>query len=719
MFGGRVRSGRISKVMALALASGLLLALVCAPRAHAVGESLPWSAPDYLSPEGVSGLAPSLGILGDGTEVAGWEQSSATGWFPVIASHAPAASTWSDPSPIASGPIDPPGTYTFGPRMAWDRQGRYVAAWLVTRVQQKGDGTTVTQPIVEGAHGTVPPGSPASFIADELANRHPPNGYTFPIRPDVQMTPDGDGVVHFPYNTCCGSTYLALVPIHGAAPLGTPGTPATSLETRSVSGSQDEYNGDVPSVSVGPPALGGATAATPTMAAITGRFNYGANPYMADVHVTGNPSTWPVTGTTLPVKAFGSTVTVLSDGRQLVTGPSGDGKLLLWRTGDLAPTVIDPAQGGGGSPIKASVAAFADGSATIAYMGQDVDAGVMRIRVVTVNSVGAVSEPVTLSNADANARDPRVAYAPDGAVHVAWTQNATTGQASTGVYASYRLADGDFLPVPQQVLGNVAEAHAARVAVAPDGFVTVLAQIRSGATWRIAAFRHANPAVPRNVDKPTIAYTGALGPGTRLTCKTGTWTASPTSYAFQWLKDGTPLGPASPESARDVAAGDLGHTLVCRVIASNAAGSGQAETAGLPVAAAGPAGPSASRFALNGAPVVSKDGTSATLTVTAPGPGTLTATSSAKGKASAAAAAARRKAKPKPAPLLKPARLAVRAAGTVRLTVRLSPAGRTALKRKGKLTLPVSLRFTPAKGSAASATARITFKPRTTAKRRK
>ena len=225
MFGGQVGFGTRSVAVALALVSGLLLTLFCAPRAHAVGEPLPWSAPEYLSPEGASGLAPSLGVLGDGTEVAGWEQSSPGGWFPVIASRPTASPTWSDPSAITSGPIDAPGTYTAGPRMAWDRQGRYVAAWLVTRVQQKGDGTTVTQPIVEGAHGTVAPGAPASFSPDELANRHPPNGYTFPIRPDVQMTPDGDGVVNFVYNTCCGSTYLALVPIHGAAPLGTPGTP--------------------------------------------------------------------------------------------------------------------------------------------------------------------------------------------------------------------------------------------------------------------------------------------------------------------------------------------------------------------------------------------------------------------------------------------------------------------------------------------------------------
>lgn len=714
--GGRVGFDKGLLSLALVLASSVLLALISAPRALAVGESLPWSAPVYISPEGASGLAPSLGVLADGTEVAGWEQSSPGGWFPVVASRPQGAATWSDPSPIASGPIDAPGTYTFGPRMAWDRQGRYVAAWLVTRQQAKGDGTFVTQPIVEGAHGTVTPGSPASFSPDELANRHPPNGYTFPIRPDVQMTPDGDGVVNFPYNTCCGSTYLALVPIRGAVPLGTPGTPATSLETRAVSGSQDEYNGDVPSVSVGPPALGGATAATATIAAITGRFNYGVDPYMADVHVTGDPSTWPATGTTLPVKAFGSTVTVLSDGRQLVTAPSGDGKLLLWRTGDLAPTVIDPAQGGGGSPIKASVAAFADGSATIAYMGQDVENGVTRIRAVTVNSAGTVSDPVSLSGTDANARDPRVAYAPDGAVHVAWTQNATAGQASTGVYASYRLSDGDFLPVPQQVIGNVAEAHAARVAVAPDGFVTIVAQIRDGAEWRIAAFRHANPAVPRNVDKPTIAYTGALDTGTRLTCKTGTWTASPTSYAFQWLRDGTPLGPASPDPARDVTAGDLGHALVCRVVASNAAGSGQADTAALAVGAGGPMGAGAPRFALKGAAVVSKDGTSATLTLIAPGPGAITATSKAKGKASAAAA--RHKPKSKVAPLLKPARLVVRAVGTAHLTVRLSLTGRAVLKRKGRLTLPISLRFQPSKGGAAIASTRITFKPRKIVKRR-
>jgi hypothetical protein len=55
------------------------------PIALGAGEGLGWSAPDYLDPSGATGLGPSVGVLGNGTAVATWDQATVNGWFPVMA----------------------------------------------------------------------------------------------------------------------------------------------------------------------------------------------------------------------------------------------------------------------------------------------------------------------------------------------------------------------------------------------------------------------------------------------------------------------------------------------------------------------------------------------------------------------------------------------------------------------------------------------------------
>ena len=69
---------------------------------------------------------------------------------------------------------------------------------------------------------------------------------------------------------------------------------------------------------------------------------------------------------------------------------------------------------------------------------------------------------------------------------------------------------------------------------------------------------------------PTI--TGTPTVGSTLTCSQGTWFNSPTSYAYQWLRDGTTI-VGSTASTYVVVAGDLGHALSCNVTATNAFGS--------------------------------------------------------------------------------------------------------------------------------------------------
>jgi hypothetical protein len=118
-------------------------------------------------------------------------------------------------------------------------------------------------------------------------------------------------------------------------------------------------------------------------------------------------------------------------------------------------------------------------------------------------------------------------------------------------------------------------------------------------------------AAPANVDVPYVTGTGAVGQ--TLNCTMGNWTGEPTSYAYQWKRDGT----ADIGSGADtylVAAADAGHSIACVVTAANAQGATAAPpsnavlVAGTAAATAGATG----RTGAHGAPHGTTGGTSAT-----------------------------------------------------------------------------------------------------------
>ena len=91
------------------------------------------------------------------------------------------------------------------------------------------------------------------------------------------------------------------------------------------------------------------------------------------------------------------------------------------------------------------------------------------------------------------------------------------------------------------------------------------------------------PAPPVNTSPPTIS--GTAQQGQTLTESHGTWTNSPTGYAYQWLQcDGagancTIIKTATAETYVPVA-GDVGHTIEVQETASNAGGSSGPASAG-------------------------------------------------------------------------------------------------------------------------------------------
>ena len=80
---------------------------------------------------------------------------------------------------------------------------------------------------------------------------------------------------------------------------------------------------------------------------------------------------------------------------------------------------------------------------------------------------------------------------------------------------------------------------------------------------------------PTNTTAPVISGTPRLGQ--TLTTTDGTWTDSPTSYSYQWTRDGVDIGGATSSTYVLVAADLYATAIRCEVTATNAAGSSAPE----------------------------------------------------------------------------------------------------------------------------------------------
>ena len=79
---------------------------------------------------------------------------------------------------------------------------------------------------------------------------------------------------------------------------------------------------------------------------------------------------------------------------------------------------------------------------------------------------------------------------------------------------------------------------------------------------------------PTNSSAPTISTATAPQIGAALTVTNGTWSGSPTSYTYQWHWGDTAAAISGATSASYTPTlTDAGHTLLCKVIASNGGGS--------------------------------------------------------------------------------------------------------------------------------------------------
>jgi len=146
------------------------------------------------------------------------------------------------------------------------------------------------------------------------------------------------------------------------------------------------------------------------------------------------------------------------------------------------------------------------------------------------------------------------------------------GVTHTGQLCASSEAAVDYLEgLPRTALGKL-KIQTDTVPAATDPFV---GGIRVGPLGGVYTTLTAPPVgdPPINTVRPDI--TGIPQVGEILTCSTGTWSNTPTAYAYQWFQEGTPL-VGETASTHTVTVGDDKNVLTCRVVATNAAGGAQA-----------------------------------------------------------------------------------------------------------------------------------------------
>ncbi len=203
-------------------------------------------------------------------------------------------------------------------------------------------------------------------------------------------------------------------------------------------------------------------------------------------------------------------------------------------------------------------------------------------KVTAKNSAGSAS--ATSNSIEVPGRRPRNTAAPtiSGAAAVGATLTCTPGTWSgqpTPSYSYQWLLNGTAIP---------GEAGSTYVVATADPGLSVACEVTAsngeGKASALSSPLHIPGAVPHELEAPHVSGTATVGQA--LSCEDGAWTGQPPpAFAYQWLRDGTPIAGATNKTYV-LEFADQGHTLSCEVTVTNSEGTAEATSGG--VAVAGP-----------------------------------------------------------------------------------------------------------------------------------
>lgn len=234
-------------------------------------------------------------------------------------------------------------------------------------------------------------------------------------------------------------------------------------------------------------------------------------------------------------------------------------------TQDIA-TLGAPGAGGWGTVLSAradSVLSSGSGTITATWTG------------------GTVSDAILAAyeySGLANFSPVDVAISDSGTTHTSSSGNAVTTQANALIFGLTGWAANSTATLPtytelDQVHGSAHSLETQEDIVAATGTYAVGLTMTGTPNWAAFAVAYsdiANVTVgqPASATAPVITGSGVIG--MQLTCSQGAWTNNPTSYSYQWKRDGSNLAVGAHYL---VTAADVGHVLSCAVSAANKYGS--------------------------------------------------------------------------------------------------------------------------------------------------
>ncbi len=268
----------------------------------------------------------------------------------------------------------------------------------------------------------------------------------------------------------------------------------------------------------------------------------------------------------LPVGASPLAVAISPDGKTVyVTRFTSPGSVLQFDVGAggaLSANGGGPVPAGAG-PYPLGIAVSPDSKSV--YVTNNSDNTVSQYGVV-----GGVLRAKSAGPVPTGSQPLGIAVTPDGkSVYVVNTGDGTVSQYDADSVSGALSGKGP---------GPVATGSQPQgVAVSPDGKSVYVTHSTSASTGGVAPANTTRPVV-ENAD-----FRATPVPGSDIRCLDDAWSGTdPITYRYEWLRDGTLISGATG-NARFVTQDDVGHTIACRVTATNAYGSASATSDGMAV----------------------------------------------------------------------------------------------------------------------------------------